>query len=314
MIVLNHQQGSEDWLRARIGAATASRFSEARERVGGLNEQQATYVKALQGGATEVAARIAAGYKNAPRAGVIDRALAGQPVDEPSAKAVAYAALISVETIAREPLDETFVTYAMRRGRELEPYGRQAYEIRTGSVVEEVSLILTDDERFGYSADGFVDDDGLIEIKCSMSCDKLVNVWQNPGTAHLEYIDQINGGLWITGRKWCDLVVYCPWLAPVGKDLFVKRIYRDEAAIEALEADLIEFMKMVDANLQVLRTPTKMSGAPKEGAAPAPNREWCDEGAEVFPPEPVETADPLAAPWALPTSPVDRPALAPADF
>ena len=44
------------------------------------------------------------------------------------------------------------------------------------------------------------------------------------------------------------------------------------------------------------------------------SREWCDEGADTFPPAPVETADPLAAPWAMPTTPVDRPALAPADF
>ena len=44
------------------------------------------------------------------------------------------------------------------------------------------------------------------------------------------------------------------------------------------------------------------------------SREWCDEGADTFEPEPVETADPLAAPWALPTTPIDRPALAPADF
>lgn len=294
MIVLNHEQGSEDWLRARIGACTASRFSDARERVGGLNEQQTLYVNALKAGATEAAARLAAGYKNAPRAAVIDRALAGQPVDEPGSKAIAYAAMIAVETVAGEPLDETFVTYAMRRGRELEPYGRQKYEVRTGAVVEEVSLILTDDERFGYSADGFVDDDGLIEIKCPMSSDKLVNVWKNPGSAHLEYIDQINGGLWITGRKWCDLVIYCPWLAPVGKDLFVKRIYRDEAAIEALESDLIQFMRMVDANLQVLRTPTKMSGAPKDAATPARDpQEWCDADpdVEVTPPEPVERAD-----------------------
>lgn len=304
MIVLNYPQGSEDWLRARIGAATASRFSDARERVGGLNEQQAAYVKALQEGATQDQARAVAGYKNAPRAAVIDKALAGQRVDEPGAKAINYAALIAVETIAREPLDDTFVSYAMRRGRELEPYARQVYEIRTGAVVEEVSLILTDDERFGYSADGFVNDDGLIEIKCPMSCDKLVNVWQNPGTAHLEYIDQINGGLWITGRKWCDLVVYCPWLAPVGKDLFVRRIYRDEAAIESLEADLIDFMRMVDANLAVLRTPTKMTGAPKDGAAPSPAT-----------PEPQPTAD-MDAPWHMPTAPVDAPraALTEANF
>lgn len=304
MIVLNHPQGSEDWLRARIGACTASRFSDARERVGGLDERQSAYVKAIQRGASEDEAKLVAGYKNKPSAAVIDKALAGMPVDEPGAKAVAYAALIAVETIAREPLDETFVTYAMRRGRELEPYARQAYEIRTGSVVEEVSLILTDDERFGYSADGFVDDDGLIEVKCPLSCDKLVNVWQSPGAAHLEYIDQINGGLWITGRKWCDLVVYCPWLAPVGKDLFVKRIYRDEAAIESLEADLVGFMKLVDANLAALRLPTKMSGAPKDGAAAPPatadtGAPWHETPAAP-PPAPKPTAKPAAAPAEVP--------------
>jgi hypothetical protein len=226
MIVLNYPQGSEDWLRARIGACTASRFSDAR--------------------------------------GKLTKASKNGNAGDPNADAIKYAALIAMETIAREPLDDTFVTFAMRRGRELEPYARAVYEKRVGAWVEEVSLILTDDERFGYSADGFVDGEGLVEIKCPASCDKLVNVWQSPGTAHLEYIDQINGGLWITGRKWCDLVIYCPWLAPVGKDLFVKRIHRDEEAIEALEADLTGFMRLVDANLATLRAPAKMSGAPKE--------------------------------------------------
>lgn len=298
MIPLSYPQGSEDWLRARIGACTASRFSDARERVGGLDERQAAYVKALQSGATEASARLVAGYKNKPSAAAIELALAGKRVDEPGSKAVGYAALIAVETIAREPLDETFVTYAMRRGRELEPYARAVYEKRTGAWVEEVSLILTDDERFGYSADGFVDDDGLVEIKCPASCEKLVNVWARPGAAHLEYIDQINGGLWITGRKWCDLVVYCPWLAPVGKDLFVKRIYRDEAAIEALEADLIDFMKMVDANLVTLRTPTKMSGNPRDEAPAADSAPW------------AEPASPAATPLA-PTPPAPAAALEP---
>jgi len=229
MIVLNHPQGSEDWLRARIGACTASRFADAR---GVLK------VKSKNGNA-----------------------------GDPNGDAIKYAWLIAMETIAREPLDDTYVTYAMNRGRELEPRARATYEARTGAWIEEVSLILTDDERFGYSADGFRDDDGLIEIKCPMACDKLGNVWANPDEAHLEYIDQINGGLWITGRKYCDLVVYCPWLAPVKKDLFVKRIYRNEEAIESLEADLVKFMRMVDGFLAILRAPSKMSGAPKDAAA-----------------------------------------------
>lgn len=269
MIVLNHPQGSEDWLRARVGAATASRFRDARDQVGGLNEQQRTYVDALQSGKSMNEALLTAGYKKRPSADVVEKALAGMPVHEPSAKAIAYAWTVAIETVAGEPLDETFVTYAMRRGQELEPLARAVYERRTGSWVEEVSLVLTDDSRFGYSADGFVDDDGLIEIKCPMSPEKLGNVWAHPELAHAEYIDQINGGLWITGRKWCDLVIYCPWLAPVGKDLFVKRIFRDEQAIQQLEEDMTVFMRLVDSFLQVLRSPTKMSGAPKDQKQPS---------------------------------------------
>ncbi len=231
MIVLNHPQGSEDWLNARVGVCTASRFADARSKLSKASKN-------------------------------------GQAGD-PASDAIKYAWLLAFETIARKPLDDTFVTYAMRRGRDLEPQARAVYERRTGAWIEEVSLIMTDDERYGYSADGFRDDDGLIEIKCPLACDKLGQVWESPETAHLEYLDQINGGLWITGRKYCDLIVYCDWLAPVGKDLFVKRIYRDDDAIEALESDLVKFVGLVDKNLETLRTPRKMSGAPVEPQSPA---------------------------------------------
>ncbi|WP_423454331.1 lambda exonuclease family protein [Ottowia sp. VDI28] len=258
--------GSRDWLHARCGVATASRFTDARQKVGALSGQQLAYVNAIRSGLPELEARDMAGYKAKPTSGAIAKAIQGQATEEPGADAIKYAWLIAMETISREPLDETFVTYAMRRGRELEPRARMVYERRTGALVEEVSLILTDDERFGYSADGFVDDDGLVEIKCPLACDKLGQVWESPETAHLEYIDQINGGLWITGRLWCDLIVYCPWLEAVGKDLFVKRIYRDDNAIEALESDLVGFMRLVDRCLEILRRPTKMTGRPKDEA------------------------------------------------
>lgn len=300
MIVLNHPQGSEDWLRARCGVATASRFTEARQKVGGLTDQQRLYVDAVLAGQDEALARAHAGFKQKPMAAGIAKALAGEPTEAPGADAVKYAWLIAFETISREPLDDTFITYAMRRGRELEPRARMVYETRTGALVEEVSLILTDDERFGYSSDGFIDDDGMVEIKCPLSCDKLGKVWANPETAHLEYLDQINGGLWITGRKWCDLVVYCPWLEPVGKDLFVKRVFRNEDAIESLESDLISFWRLVDSSLEVLRTPTKMSGAPKAPPAGQP------EPARAAPapaPSPAFAAAPTASLFPEPAAP-----------
>jgi hypothetical protein len=222
---------------------------------------------------------LAAGYKAKPRAEAIELALSGVDTSRPGDAAIKYAWLIAMETIAREPLDDTFVTYAMRRGQELEPRARSVYERRTGAWIEEAGIALTDDDRFGYSTDGLRDDDGLIEIKCPMACDKLGEVWQHPESAHLEYIDQINGGLWITGRKYCDLIVYCPWLAPVGKDLFVKRIHRDENAIEELESRLVRFMRLVDSFLEILRAPQKMSGASKDeqpSATPSEPPPWGD--------------------------------------
>ena len=61
------------------------------------------------------------------------------------------------------------------------------------------------------------------------------------------YRDQIVGALWLTGRKWCDLVLWAPDLAGIGRDMTVIRIERDEAEIEALSADLTAFWRRVQA-------------------------------------------------------------------
>ena len=141
----------------------------------------------------------------------------------------------------------------MKRGTELEPIARAAYEAETGELIEQSGIVLTDDRVFGYSTDGFVGSGGLIEIKCPSACDKLGAIWTSPQDAESEYIDQINGGLWITGRKWCDLVVFCPWLESVGKHLFIKRIYRDDDAIERLETALLKFAGLVESNGALMR-------------------------------------------------------------
>lgn len=220
MIVESHQQGSADWLQARAGVITASRFSDA--------------------------------------IGVLERASRLGQVGDPSGESVKYAWTIAMERVAGKPLDQTFVTWQMRRGTELEPRAREAYEVRTGALVEESGIAFTDDRKFGYSTDGFIESDGMCEIKCPSACDKLGLIWTHPEDAHLEYIDQINGGLWITGRKWCDLVVYCDWLAPVGKDLFIKRIYRDDNAIEALESSLWAFEQRVSRHEAAMRAPVQI--------------------------------------------------------
>lgn len=215
MIILTHTQGSKEWLQARAGVITASRFADARAK--------------------------------------LERASKNGKAGDPAASALKYAWTIAMERIAGEPLDQTFVTWQMERGTNLEGEARIAYEARTGALVEESGLLLTDDGVFGYSSDGFVESDGMIEVKCPSACDKLGAIWTHPEEAHLEYIDQINGGMWIAGRKWCDLVVYCPWLAPVGKELFIKRIVRDEDAVDSLVADLWQFKLLTDSYVAALK-------------------------------------------------------------
>ena len=68
-----------------------------------------------------------------------------------------------------------------------------------------------------------------------------------------DYIHQIQGGLWISGRRWADFIMYAPDLEVVGKALFYRRIERDEAFIEQLETDLMQFAAMVSENEAVLR-------------------------------------------------------------
>lgn len=215
MIYHDHPQGSEAWILARCGVITASEFKTAR-----------------------------------------DRTAKGQP----TAKCIGYAARVAVEAIAKRPVDRVFETWQMREGKEQEPIVRNAYEAQTGNLVREVGFITTDDNRYGYSPDGEIDDDGLQEIKVILSADKMIAIWsayqrKDYAAAFEEYMDQCNGGMWVTGRKWVDLVIWCPALEAVGKQLLIHRIERDDNAIDKLEVDLIAFGKMVDDNLKVLMAP-----------------------------------------------------------
>lgn len=162
-----------------------------------------------------------------------------------------YAFRLAVERISGEPLDEGFETWQMRRGHELEPAARLAHEIQTGTTVRPCGFVLTDDSRFGASADGFIGDDGGAEYKCLVAPEKLRQILVDGDIS--DYEDQVQGGLWITGRKFWHFCLYCPALASIGKDLTFLEIRRNESFIETLEEELWEFKKLVDQNEASLR-------------------------------------------------------------
>ena len=88
-----------------------------------------------------------------------------------------------------------------------------------------------------------IDDDGVLEIKTMVSSDTLFTAVADGDIS--AYIDQINGYLWLLGREWVDLVLWAPDMADLGLQMVIKRIARDESAIQSLQDDLMAFAKTV---------------------------------------------------------------------
>ena len=162
-----------------------------------------------------------------------------------------YAFRVAVERISGAPLDEGFSTWAMKRGNELEPEARAWVEVKLGIFVDTAGFVTTDDEKFGASADGFIDKDGGLEIKCLVDPGRIRNVILSDDIS--EFMDQIQGGMWITGRKWWQFALFCPALEKVGLQLYTKRVDRDDNYINEMELDLLEFERVVSKHEQTLR-------------------------------------------------------------
>lgn len=162
-----------------------------------------------------------------------------------------YAFRVAVERISGAPLDEGFSTWAMKRGNELEPEARAWVEVKLGIFVDTAGFVTTDDEKFGASADGFIDKDGGLEIKCLVDPGRIRNVILSDDIS--EFMDQIQGGMWLTGRKWWQFALFCPALEKVGLQLYTKRVERDDNYINEMELDLLEFERVVSKYEQTLR-------------------------------------------------------------
>ena len=153
---------------------------------------------------------------------------------QPSKACVAYAMDTARERVGgRAPAK--FQNAAMRTGSEQEPLARLAYERRTGNLVEEVGFFTTEDGLYGLSPDGLIDGDGVLEIKTIVSSDTLFSAVADGDVS--AYMDQCLGYLWLLGRQWVDLVLWCPDL----QHLVIHRITRDEDAIQKLQDDLMAF-------------------------------------------------------------------------
>lgn len=251
MQIIECSQGGELWHKSRAGCITASMFGIVRKKVGCLDERQAQFVALRLAGTPEKAAAEAAGYKALPRSDVITRALNGEKVGDWSDAAKDYAFRLAIERISGAPLDEGFETWQMRRGHDLEPSARMEHEALTGLFVQRAGFVTTDDGVFGASADGLIGDDGGSEYKCFIAPDKLRPILLENDITDVR--EQAQGCMWLCGRKWWHVGLYCPALASVEKQFTMVEVQRDDEFIEAMERDLWDFSRFVTQYENMLR-------------------------------------------------------------
>lgn len=172
------------------------------------------------------------GIVTASTAGKLITAKTLKPASNPDSRSLT--ALLVAERITGW-VEPTFVSADMLRGTEDEPIARDVYSEHFAPVTEIGFMIMEEDGfQLGFSPDGLVGDDGLVEIKSRRPKKQITTVLADEVPA--ENIAQIQAGLLVTGRAWCDYVSYSGGLA-----LYVKRVYPDPRWHEAIKAAVREF-------------------------------------------------------------------------
>lgn len=132
-------------------------------------------------------------------------------------------------------VDFVYPTADMQRGTDDEPFARNVYAANF-SPVEQVGFMVRDfgDYKIGYSPDGLVGDDGLIEIKSRRPKEHLKTVLK--GLPPLENMAQMMAGMLVSGREWCDYVSFC-----AGLPLWVRRVHLEDRWVTAIHAAAEQF-------------------------------------------------------------------------
>ena len=135
-----------------------------------------------------------------------------------------------------EHLEDSFYSSDMERGHFEEPLARDLYggAVEVGFITNKIGGVTV-----GYSPDGLVGENGLIEIKSakqSIQVERIVS-----GIVPVEHLPQIHYGMLVSEREWCDFISYSN-----GMPMQVIRVEKDLK----IQAVLIEAVQIAETKIQ----------------------------------------------------------------
>lgn len=199
MEILTCEQGSEEWIQARLGIPTASNFDQIITTEGRPSKSAATYMNKLL-----------------------------------------------AERMTRKPLDD-WTNRWLERGKELEGSAKDLYALQRDEVVQDIGFAYLDARKDrGASPDGLLGNKGGLELKCPAPWTHVA--YMRSRKVPTEYMVQIQGSMYVTGRQWWDFMSYHPDMPPV-----ILRVVRDQGFIDALDRILNEFIADLEKQWDLLQ-------------------------------------------------------------
>lgn len=142
-------------------------------------------------------------------------------------------------------VEDEFSSDDTGRGNELEAVARDIYELDKNVKVETVGFIEAD-EHVGFSPDGLIGDDGLLEIKCPDNKKYYDILLDGEKSIDTKYVWQVQMQLLLSGRAWADLVFYNP---NFRESMLIFRITPDEEKFRSLEEGLEKGVTLITTQL-----------------------------------------------------------------
>jgi YqaJ-like viral recombinase domain len=178
MKIIDVQQGTPEWIAARLGIPTASEFAKIISNSTGELSRSRSNKKEMSDTAKKYAYRLVA------------ETLLGRPMEKPPGS-----------------------PWAMERGKMLEPLAIQQYSFTNDVDVRRVGFVTTDDGRLGCSPDGLIVGARRgLEIKCTLDENHMGIFIEGPGD---DYKPQVMANLAICELDIWDLYAFHPELPPV---------------------------------------------------------------------------------------------------
>jgi hypothetical protein len=153
-------------------------------------------------------------------------------------------------------IQREFKSDATLHGIELEAEALEFYANKTGNKVTEAGFIESIKGLYGGTPDGFVNDDGIIQVKCPFNYKNhlhngLINGQDFFKQKYREYYWQCQSDMLVSGKEYCDFVSYCKDM-PDNLKMFIFRVEANLDDMNFLLAKIEEAGKYINNLYELL--------------------------------------------------------------